>query len=372
MADADHGNSHDGHHDDHHGPEYLAHHFESTEQQYDASKLGIWIFLVTEVLFFSGLFCAYTLYRYHHPEIFAEASQYLDTAMGAINTAVLLFSSLTMAWAVRCAQLGNNKGVATNVLITITCAFVFLGIKAVEYTHKWDLGIFVRSAFDYHESAHHGISEYLIWLSVPFGIALVAFIGLAVFFKGTGSNLWAKFCAGMILGCAGYFVGVGAGLAYEPIKAAIVGEEGHDSGHAEDGHDEDGHSEDGHDEDSHDEDSNSDDDSNSDEDGEEGHEDEEGHEEGDEEAAEGTAQVSTESEQSRNIGVFFSIYYFMTGLHGFHVLGGIIALAWLFFRSLRGDFKPDYFGPVDNVGLYWHLVDLIWIYLFPLLYLIGG
>ena len=118
MAVAETSTTHEDSHG-HHGPEYLAHHFETTEQQYDAGKLGIWIFLVTEVLFFSGLFVAYTLYRYHHPEIFAEASNYLDTAMGAINTVVLLFSSLTMAWAVRCAQTENRKGLVYTVLATL-------------------------------------------------------------------------------------------------------------------------------------------------------------------------------------------------------------------------------------------------------------
>lgn len=381
MADAENG-SHDGGHDDHdhHGPDYLAHHFESTEQQYDASKLGIWIFLVTEVLFFSGLFVAYTLYRYHHPEIFAQASEYLDTAMGAVNTIVLLFSSLTMAWAVRCAMTENRKGLVSSLLITIMCACMFLGIKAVEYTHKWDLGIFVRSSFNYHETAHHGISDKLIYLSIPFAVVAIGFLAAAIFSQGTGSKLWAKFFGAMFLGVMGYFVGVGVGLAYEPIKAAIVGEDAsHATAHA-DGHEGDEHAGDDHDGDGHSED------------GDEHAEDEEGHDEesdgedsdgedSDGEATAGEAQVAnaealdgapvTEHELNRNIGIFFSIYYFMTGLHGFHVLGGIAALSWLLFRAMRGDFYKDYFGPVDNVGLYWHLVDLIWIYLFPLLYLIG-
>lgn len=354
-----------GHHD-HHGPEYLAHHFESTEQQYDAGKLGIWIFLVTEILFFSGLFCAYTLYRYHHPEIFTQASEYLDTAMGAINTLVLLFSSLTMAWAVRCAQTENRKGLVTTLLITIVCASIFLGIKAVEYTHKWDLGIFVRSYFDYAPSDHHGPSSYLFFVSLPFGILAIVFLALGVFAKGTGSPLHAKFFGGMFLGMLGYFIGVGAGLGYEPIKEAFVASEdsGHGTAHAA-GEDHDAateHSETAH---SETEDHSAD-----------------GAEAGGAMAeGETVATVAedveaeggvTEGGVDREVGIFFSIYYFMTGLHGFHVIGGIIALSWLFFRALRGDFYSDYFGAVDNVGLYWHLVDLVWIYLFPLLYLIGG
>lgn len=358
MAVAETSTTHEDTHG-HHGPEYLAHHFHNTEQQYDAGKLGIWIFLVTEVLFFSGLFVAYTLYRYHHPEIFSEASNYLDTAMGAINTIVLLFSSLTMAWAVRCAQIENRKGLVYTVLITLFCAAIFLGIKAVEYTHKWDLGIFVREYFNYHATDHHGPSEYLFWVSLPFAIAVAVFGVLAVVAMVKGSKLWSTFLVMLCFGVLGYFLGVGVGLAYEPIKASIVGEEDHAT--AEHGGSAAAHGEDSH----------------------AGTADEQHAAEAEKAAvAQDTPQAdssdaaegitATESEVDRKVGVFFSIYYFMTGLHGFHVLGGMVALSWILFRSLRGDFFKDYFGPVDNVGLYWHLVDLIWIYLFPLLYLIGN
>ena len=144
--------SHDEHDDDHHDHgEFIAHHFDSAEQQFDSGKLGIWVFLVTEVLFFSGLFVAYTLYRYHHPEVFVDASQFLDKVLGGINTVVLLFSSLTMAWAVRAAQLGNNNFAGKLILITMVCAAAFLGIKAVEYSHKWDLYILPVSYYNYME-----------------------------------------------------------------------------------------------------------------------------------------------------------------------------------------------------------------------------
>ncbi len=96
----DHGGNHGQHEHGHHEHgEFIAHHFTGPRQQYDSAKLGIWLFLVTEVLFFSGLFVAYTIYRYHHPEVFNLASEFLDTTLGALNTIVLLFSSLTMAWA---------------------------------------------------------------------------------------------------------------------------------------------------------------------------------------------------------------------------------------------------------------------------------
>ena len=121
AADATHGEGEDHGHNDHghheHG-EFIAHHFTGPRQQYDSAKLGIWLFLVTEILFFSGLFVAYTIYRYHHPEVFNLASEFLDTTLGAINTVVLLFSSLTMAWAVRAAQLEQRR--LSAILVTIT------------------------------------------------------------------------------------------------------------------------------------------------------------------------------------------------------------------------------------------------------------
>ena len=154
IAEADHSAA--DHHDDHHEHgEFIAHHFDSAEQQFDSGKLGIWLFLVTEILFFSGLFVAYTLYRTHHPEIFDQAHVFLDKYLGALNTLVLLFSSLTMALGVRAAQLGKNKSVALFVLITMFCAAMFLGVKAIEYSHKWDMGILVRSAFSYQGEGYH-------------------------------------------------------------------------------------------------------------------------------------------------------------------------------------------------------------------------
>ena len=229
---AEHGGSHDHHHDPH-----LAHHFETPAQQFEACKLGMWIFLATEILFFSGLFCAYAVYRSNHPEIFAFADHFLDRNLGALNTVVLLFSSLTMAWAVRCAQVRQPGLLKIMLIITLLCAFIFLGIKGVEYHHKW----------------HDGL-------------------------------LW--------------------GEHYNPSVHAL--EEVHELG-----------------------------------------------------------VVSP-----RNVQIFFGIYFCMTGLHAIHIIIGIGAIGWLLKRAYAGEFADGYATPVDLVGLYWHLVDLIWIYLFPLLYLI--
>ena len=339
-------------HDDHHHDPFIAHHFENAEQQFDSGKLGIWIFLVTEILFFSGLFVAYTLYRIHHPEIFEQAHHFLDKNLGAMNTIVLLFSSLTMALGVHAAQNGNNKNCAIYTLITMVCAAVFLGVKAVEYSHKWDLGIFVRSAFDYAEHHPEGISPYLIQLSVIPALLLVGFAGVAIISQLTEKPLLAKFMGGMAITVGGYFLGAAIGLGFMALTAGDDAHASYDGVSAsplvlqaltaeDEEHDEESHE---HGEDDHD------------------------HAHGEDDHAHGPAKAS--EPMHRDVGTFFSIYYCMTGLHAIHIIAGIIALGWVFWRSLALHWRADYFGPVDYVGLYWHLVDLIWIYLFPLLYLI--
>ncbi len=347
-------------HDDHHHDPFIAHHFESAEQQFDSGKLGIWIFLLTEILFFSGLFVAYTLYRINHPEIFQQAHHFLDKNLGAMNTIVLLFSSLTMALGVHAAQNGDNKKCAIYTLITMVCAAMFLGVKAVEYSHKWDLGIFVRGSFDYAEHHPEGISPYLIKLSVIPALLMAGFLGASILSKLTEKDLLSKFFGGMAITVGGYFLGAIVGLGFMALTAkedahagreiaasplvlqalTVQEEEEHgDHDHADDNHTGDDHA-DGEDH------------------------------AGGEDHAPGSGHGAAEDPMHRDIGTFFSIYYCMTGLHAIHIIGGIVALAWIFWRSLALNWRPDYFGPVDYVGLYWHLVDLIWIYLFPLLYLI--
>ncbi len=132
---------------------FLADHFETPEQQYAAGKLGMWIFLLTEILLFGGLFCAYAVYRANHPEIFVYAHQFLDKNLGAINTAVLILSSLTMAWGVRCAQRDQQRGLVLCLVITLICACGFLGIKYVEYKAKWEHGLLWASRYKPAEAA---------------------------------------------------------------------------------------------------------------------------------------------------------------------------------------------------------------------------
>ncbi len=363
LAEGVHADHHDHHHE--HG-EFIAHHFDNAEQQFDSGKLGIWVFLVTEVLFFSGLFVAYILWRSHHPEIFEQAHVFLDKWLGGINTVVLLFSSLTMAWAVRCAQTNDNRGAAILILITMVCAAIFLGVKAIEYSHKWDQGILVRSMFDYtldHAeptrplAKYLHVSDYLIVLSALPALLLVGFLAASGFCAMTGKAVMAKFLASLAITVGGYFAGVIGGHFYMEAQAvgqshASVGNERMvlladdkvPGGEAAKAGAQDDHT--------HAEGAHADEHPNSDH------------------ASGGHGHQVRPEDLDRDVGIFFSIYYCMTGLHAIHILGGIAALSWILYRSLLGHWRADYFGPVDFVGLYWHLVDLIWIYLFPMLYLI--
>jgi len=292
-----HGNGH-AHGD---GP-HLAHHFDTYQQQFDAGKLGIWLFLLTEVLFFSGLFCAYTVYRGMHPEVFVYAHYFLNTKMGAINTCVLLISSLTAAWAVRNAQLAQRGLLVLNITITIACACTFMVVKFFEYEHKFNDGLLPGPAFHPTEQVweletfrhkHPEAAEYAEKLTK-----------LAEE-RDEAKKHGAK--AGSDKPEAAVFERPTEEQLEPLLKAGVIGP---------------------------------------------------------------TAEDPTRPSKPRNAHVFFGIYFFMTGLHGIHVLGGIGVFIWLLIRAKKGHFGPKYFGPIDYAALYWHLVDLIWIYLFPLLYLI--
>jgi cytochrome c oxidase subunit 3 len=253
---------------------HLAHHFDTSEQQFESGKLGMWIFLATEILLFGGLFCAYAVYRANHPEVFVWAHRYLDVSLGGLNTVILICSSFTMAWAVRAAQMGRQKALVTLLSLTILCAFGFLGIKAVEYEHKWKEGLLWGKRF----SAELGHAAPAVPAPAPTPVV-----------NAEEQTMIAPAAAG-------------------PAGLAVTGTTGH-------GHD-------------------------------------------------------APAEAPRNVQLFFSVYFAMTGLHGLHVIVGMAVLGWILRRSIRGEFGSDYFIPVDLAGLYWHLVDLIWIFLFPLLYLI--
>jgi len=206
----------------------LQHHFDTLEQQQHAATLGMWVFLMTEVLFFGGLFMAYTLYRTWYPDMFVQASSHLNITLGAVNTVVLIGSSLTMALGVHAAQLGERRSTVVYLILTMILGSVFLGVKVVEYADKF----------------HHHL--------VP------------------GPNF--------------------------------------------------------------------------------------------EFAAPWTQQAQ----------LYFSLYFAMTGLHALHMIIGLGIMIVMTVWTWQGRFSAEYYTPIEITGLYWHFVDIVWIFLFPLLYLIGG
>jgi cytochrome c oxidase subunit 3 len=304
-----HGDGHGGGHGDlmlvgHDGQLHAAnlqHHFVSAQQQFEASKLGMWLFLVTEILLFGGMFVAYAIYRAWYPELFEDASLQLDTVMGALNTVVLLASSLTVAWAIRGAQRDDQRVLFWNLVATVLLAGTFMVVKYFEYTHKFELGIFPGESFELAPGT-------------------IGVDGQEV----TGTRPVAELLP--------------AGESHaEPTAAdhATAGAEPAADEHA------DGAAGAGA------------------EHGAEGE-----HAEGEVHGREGPIFSNPRA------GVFFSIYYVMTGIHGLHVLIGMVAISILAWKARRGRYSSVYYTPVENVGLYWHVVDIIWIFLFPLMYLI--
>jgi cytochrome c oxidase subunit III len=207
-------------------PSRLQSHFANEQQQYETSTFGMWVFLVTEVMFFGGLFTAYLMYRIQFAEAFRHASHHLDITLGAFNTIVLIGSSLTMALAVHSARLNRGKAIAFWIAATMVLGSIFLGVKAYEYTHKW----------------HEGLVPFNFFLDAP---------------------------------------------------------------------------------------------------------------------------------DARQQRIFFSLYFAMTGLHATHMVIGMVIMVIIAVQAVRGAFTSRWYTPVEVMGLYWHFVDLVWIFLFPLLYLIG-
>jgi cytochrome c oxidase subunit 3 len=208
-------------------PHPVAHQFDTAEQQYEASQLGMWIFLANEIMFFGGVLAAYLVSFVVYAPSFEDASNHLNLALGAFNTVVLLASSLTMALAVHAAQVGDRQQQVRQLIWTLVLGSIFLVVKAYEYNHKF----------------HEGL--------VP--------------------GPWFAFA--------------GPGAAEHEL--------------------------------------------------------------------------------------FLSFYFVLTGLHAAHMVIGVGILAVLIVMARRGRFGPSYFTPVECSGLYWHFVDLVWIFLFPLLYLLG-
>lgn len=296
---------HAGDHGHGHGEyPFLAHHFETPKQQFDAGKLGMWVFLATEVLFFGALFALYAVMRAREPEVFQYASHYLSTIMGGINTCVLILSSLTMAMAVHFAQRSKRGPLVFCLVLTFLGACGFLVIKYFEYTHKfhehlvWGPGFYQPV-----EHAHGGSDLHVSDAASPAAAAAVT--------TASAASTTPLFRVPAVDASA--------------IKPAAAGPAGIATAPA----------------------------------------------------GESPADAKPEAlphlldpDLPLNTHRFFAIYYAMTGLHGIHVVVGMFVIGWLTIAAMKGRYSGSYYTPVDLGGLYWHVVDLIWIFLFPLFYLI--
>lgn len=413
----DHHAGHGDHGDTH--PPGIQHHYDDAQHQFDSGKLGIWLFLAQEVLFFSALFVAYILYRVHHPEIYAYAHKWLDVKMGAINTGVLIFSSLTAAWAVRCAQLNQKRGLILCIAVTIGCACGFLVIKYIEYSHKYHEQILFGKRFDPCISSG-GNPLMTKSNECPGNKSSVAF-DMAAGKPTAGCIEQATIdqdprTDGLQADCAVSEAKVKLDVRGKPTDQ-VLGTRPITAMCPEGGHDDHGKGTfpcwkpsyqpavcpdlaTGADK-------------------------AQGKPTrsqvgilvvyGDHEVRGPDTVIKAECKKApvipppsdpladapqrielgkklvtdkppltehekheafydgpppENTNMFFTIYFAMTGLHGIHVLVGVFVFIWLLIRAIKGHFTSDYFGPVDYAALYWHIVDLIWIFLFPLLYLI--
>jgi cytochrome c oxidase subunit III len=219
------------------------HHFETQEQQREAGTFGMWLFLLTEIMFFGGLFFAYLLYRNWYNPAFVAASNQLSIPLGTANTAILISSGFFMALAVWTAEVRKKKQLVMYLVLTTVFGLAFLGIKYFEYKEKFELHHVPGASFD--------VSQFI--------------------------NPHAY------------------GLKEEPLAP----------------------------------------------------------------------------DMAQKTQVFFFLYFAMTGMHALHMVIGIGLLFWLIWRANRGEFSAGYVAPIENFALYWHFVDIVWIFLFPLLYLIN-
>jgi len=308
----DQGHGHGHAHGDHAKYPFLRHHFDTPAQQFDSAKLGMWVFLATEILFFGALFAMYAILRFKNPEVFEYASHYLDTIMGGVNTCVLILSSLTMAMAVYFAQRSRKWPLVICLFLTLLGAVGFLVIKYFEYSHKFHENLVWGTSF--YEPVNAEQREVVTTPHVP-PPSLASESVAPVLSPGAASATIVKLPAAdasvvkkASLGPGGLAPSVGSPFQRieEKAEEVVAAKEPH----------------------------------------------------------------LLDPKLPVNTHQFFAIYYCMTGLHGIHVVIGMGMIAWLMWGAMLGRYDGNYYTPVDLGGLYWHIVDLIWIFLFPLFYLI--
>ncbi len=278
----------------------LQHQFEDMGQQEESVAIGMWMFLVQEILFFGGLFTAYLVFRSKYPMAFAAGSNHLDAFWGGLNTLVLIVSSLTMALTVYYAQKSNRIMQVILILLTMFFGAVFLGVKAVEYTDKYNHGLVpvagLNKKIKEDKSAHSEGHEKPCW-EVDHNAPATEHANPRGEFQWTDCSL-AKYAEDK-----GYLT------AAEKTGYYVDDENGN-------------------------------------------------------------RRIDPNKFRDK-VRIFYFIYFVMTGLHALHMIVGLGLMTWLLWTAFKGNYTGDYYMPVEMSGLYWHFVDIVWIFLFPLLYLLG-
>jgi len=283
-------------HDHQYHPPGLQHQFEDMKQQEESVSIGMWLFLAQEIMFFGGLFTSYLVFRWRFPMAFAAGSNHLDAFLGGANTLVLIVSSLTMALTVYYARLGNRNMQVILILLTMFFGSIFLGIKGIEYTEKYNDGIVPVAGLNRKvkapaESEHAPAAEKPCW-EVTHGEE-------HEYINPRGEFQWAD--------CSLAKMAQDKGFLTESERNGYLNSAG---------------------------------------------------------------QIDANKFRDK-VSIFFWLYFAMTGLHALHMIVGLGLMLWLLYKAFRGTFGPDYYMPVEMSGLYWHFVDIVWIFLFPLLYLLG-
>jgi len=266
------------------------------KQQEESVSIGMWLFLAQEIMFFGGLFTAYLVFRWRFPMAFAAGSNHLDAFLGGANTLVLIVSSLTMALTVYYARLGNRNMQVILILLTMFFGSVFLGIKGIEYTEKYNDGLVPVAGLNRKvkapaESEQAPAAEKPCW-EVTHGEE-------HEYINPRGQFQWAD--------CSLAKMAQDKGFLTESERNGYLNSAG---------------------------------------------------------------QIDANKFRDK-VSIFFWLYFAMTGLHALHMIVGLGLMLWLLYKAFRGTFGPDYYMPVEISGLYWHFVDIVWIFLFPLLYLLG-
>ncbi|MEO7657993.1 MAG: cytochrome c oxidase subunit 3 [Pyrinomonadaceae bacterium] len=282
-------------HEHHHQPG-LQHQFEDMGQQEESVSIAMWAFLAQEIMFFGGLFTAYLVFRSKYPMAFAAGSNHLDAFWGGLNTIVLIVSSLTMALTVYYAQKGNRNLQVIMIVLTMFFGAVFLGVKAIEYTDKYNHGFVpvtgLNKKVKADPNAEHADVPGKPCYDVEHGAVEHAYVNPRGEFQWTDCSL--------------------AKLAEDHNYLTESEKIGYFS----------------------------------------------------------NGEIDLQKFRDRVL-IFFWIYFVMTGLHALHMIVGLGLMSWLLYKAWRGTFSAEYYMPVEMSGLYWHFVDIVWIFLFPLLYLLG-